>query len=249
MTSMMSVSSENVDRVGRRERFMKSNFDSLSGNPGSQSAIPAAIDQQTSAAMNNTISNQFREGGAHQRSAVTIARAQSLRDTDQNKRREELQKRIEDTRRKLQNIGYQSMLRGSQSISDLTSHLPDKHQASQHRSESVMSDYQTHINSKQYGEVSSRPSSTEPNSLDHNSSLRRACSLSDLNRPAVTKRLLPAPPVSGKKQSIGNKPQRYRAQPNLDVQSTSPEENVPSYMRSTSASAKKERPVSAASSL
>ncbi len=54
-------------------------------------------------------------------------------------------------------------------------------------------------------------------------------------------------PVSGKKQSIGNKPQRYRAQPNLDVQSTSPEENVPSYMRSTSASAKKERPVSAAS--
>ena len=34
MTSMMSVSSENVDRVGRRERFMKSNFDSLSGNPG-----------------------------------------------------------------------------------------------------------------------------------------------------------------------------------------------------------------------
>ena len=44
------------------------------------------------------------------------------------------------------------------------------------------------------GEVSSRPSSTEPNSLDHNSSLRRACSLSDLNRPAVTKRLLPAPP-------------------------------------------------------
>ena len=53
--------------------------------------------------------------------------------------------------------------------------------------------------------------------------------------------------VSGKKQSIGNKPQRYRAQPNLDVQSTSPEENVPSYMRSTSASAKKERPVSAAS--
>ena len=43
-------------------------------------------------------------------------------------------------------------------------------------------------------EVSSRPSSTEPHSMDNNSSLRRACSLSDLNRPAVTKRLLPAPP-------------------------------------------------------
>ena len=43
-------------------------------------------------------------------------------------------------------------------------------------------------------EASSRPSSTEPHSMDNNSSLRRACSLSDLNRPAVTKRLLPAPP-------------------------------------------------------
>ena len=47
-------------------------------------------------------------------------------------------------------------------------------------------------------DTSSRPSSTEPHSLDNNSSLRRACSLSDLNRPAVTKRLLPAPPTSGK---------------------------------------------------
>ena len=76
-------------------------------------------------------------------------RAQSLRDTDQNKRREELQKRIEDTRRKLQNIGYQSMLRGSQSISDLTSHLPDKYkQQSASRPDSAMSDYHTHVTNR-----------------------------------------------------------------------------------------------------
>merc|ERR1712223_2111648 len=121
---MMSVSSENVDRVGRRERFMKSNFESLQSSNNEQVQQPNVIPS-------NSISNQFREAGsasALQRNAVTIARAQSLRDSDQNKRREELQKRIEDTRRKLQNIGYQSMLRGSQSISDLTSHLPDKHQ-------------------------------------------------------------------------------------------------------------------------
>ena len=82
MTSMLSVSSENVDRVGRRERFMKSNFESLQNGqnePGNQ---------------NNTISNQFREGSAMQRNAATIARAQSLRDSEQNRRREELQKRI-----------------------------------------------------------------------------------------------------------------------------------------------------------
>ena len=36
-------------------------------------------------------------------------------------------------------------------------------------------------------------------------------------------------------------------QPEVGLQSTSPEENVPSYMRSTSASTKKERPVSSAS--
>ena len=50
MTSMLSVSSENVDRVGRRERFMKNNFESLSG-----------ADQQQQQS-HNTISNQFREG-------------------------------------------------------------------------------------------------------------------------------------------------------------------------------------------
>ncbi len=132
MNSMMSVSSENVDRVGRRERFLKSNFESL-GQAGGDPNAPG-----------NTISNQFREGSAVQRNAATIARAQSMRDSDQNKRREELQKRIEDTRRKLQNIGYQSMLRGSQSISDLTSHLPERHQMmASSRPDSALSDYQT----------------------------------------------------------------------------------------------------------
>ena len=75
MTSMLSVSSENVDRVGRRERFMKSNFESLSGNgPAPGVGPPAPIEQQAPSAVNNSISNQFREGGALQRNAVTIAR-------------------------------------------------------------------------------------------------------------------------------------------------------------------------------
>merc|ERR550519_329403 len=101
------------------------------------------------------------------------------------------------------------MLRGSSSISDLTSHLPDKYQQSS-RPESTMSDYHTHVTNRTYGEVSSRPSSTEPQSMDNNSSLRRACSLSDLNRPAVTKRLLPAPPVSGKKNSSSGSPSKQQ---------------------------------------
>ncbi len=108
-----------MDLVGRRERFLKSNFESLSG----------AEDSSKKDNHNNSISNQFREGGvgpnALQRNAKTIARAQSFRDEEQNRRREELQRRIEETRRKLQNIGYRSTMKGSQSISDLST-LPPK---------------------------------------------------------------------------------------------------------------------------
>ena len=41
-----------------------------------------------------------------------------------------------------------------------------------------------------------RPRSTDP-SASAAGDLRRACSLSDLNRPAVTRRILPAPPTNG----------------------------------------------------
>ena len=43
-----------------------------------------------------------------------------------------------------------------------------------------------------------RPHSTEPNLGSDDPNLRRACSLSDLNRPAVTRRILPSPPTNGK---------------------------------------------------
>ena len=57
------LSMESVDQVGRRERFMQSNFESLSGG-----------DDGTNSAATNSISNAWREGGssAHQRNAGTI---------------------------------------------------------------------------------------------------------------------------------------------------------------------------------
>jgi hypothetical protein len=134
------------------------------------------------------------------------------------------------------------------------------------------------------GGVSERPHSTEPTATDP-SGLRRACSLSDLNRPNVTRRILPAPPtnVSGKKQRepprqqqhhqeqqqpqqpqqqtertlhgppilrpssrefSSNSLNRRTSRDNLNVVSPSSEDAslVPSYMKSTSASAKKEKP-------
>ncbi len=97
-------SSENVDLVGRRERFLKSNFESLSG--AEDAARGGGGPSSGADPHNNSISNQYRENGpnALQRNARTIARAQSFRDDEQNRRREELQRRIEETRKKLQNV-------------------------------------------------------------------------------------------------------------------------------------------------
>ena len=70
MIMFVFCSMESVDQVGRRERFMQSNFESLSG--GDDTSLPAS--------MSNSISNAWREGGAaagtsasaHQRNAETI---------------------------------------------------------------------------------------------------------------------------------------------------------------------------------
>ena len=65
---------ESVDQVGRRERFMQSNFESLSG--GDDVSLP------TMGSATNSISNAWREGGAgagqnsaHQRNAGTIGKS------------------------------------------------------------------------------------------------------------------------------------------------------------------------------
>ena len=61
---LFTFSMESVDQVGRRERFMQSNFESLSGGDDGSNSTTAT----------NSISNAWREGGssAHQRNAGTI---------------------------------------------------------------------------------------------------------------------------------------------------------------------------------
>ena len=88
-----------MDLVGRREKFMKSNFESLSG-------VDDLPSNNSNHQNNMSISNRYRESGssALQRNAATIARAQFFSDKEQNKRRELLQKRIEETRIKLQEV-------------------------------------------------------------------------------------------------------------------------------------------------
>lgn len=188
--SMHGVSMESVDQVGRRERFMQSNFESLSGGD----------DQSLTSTTTNSISNAWREGSAHQRNAGTIAAARQMRDAEQNRRREELQRRIEETRMKLQNIGYRSM-KGSQSINDLSS-FPEPGSGTNTLPRTTRADESSPSGTKRRPPGSSpKTSPEEPKTDAQGTSLRRACSLSDLNKPNVPRRILPAPPanVSGKK--------------------------------------------------
>jgi len=191
--SMLCVSMESVDQVGRRERFMQSNFESLSG--GDDQSLNSTTNSTT-----NSISNAWREGSAHQRNAGTIAAARQMRDAEQNRRREELQRRIEETRMKLQNIGYRSM-KGSQSINDLSSFPETGSGTSTLPRAARAEETSTPGAKKRIPGSSPKTSPEEPKTDAQGTSLRRACSLSDLNKPNVPRRILPAPPanVSGKK--------------------------------------------------
>merc|ERR1719397_182066 len=243
MASMLCVSMESVEQVGRRERFLQSTFESLSGGE----------ELSPKSANSNSISAQRRNAG-------TIAAARQTRDADQNRRREELQRRIEETRQKLQNIGYRSM-KGSQSINDLSSfpepsqqgntlprsrgkeqtavvvekrHQPSKRRIKPRRPvslhlEALQRSMTGHggggglsptdestggsgslrkeqkSSPKSLAEKTSPASSTStPSSSKDGTSLRRACSLSDLNKPAVPRRLLPAPPANGSGKKTGS---------------------------------------------
>ncbi|XP_042204549.1 mitogen-activated protein kinase-binding protein 1-like isoform X3 [Homarus americanus] len=99
--SMLSVSTESIDRVGRRENFLKTNYESLEG----EAARP-----EKEVKNKNSISYKFNARN---------------KDSHVSNKREELLKRIEETRKKLQSIGYKSNLRNSKSISDL-SNIPEK---------------------------------------------------------------------------------------------------------------------------
>jgi len=205
--SMLCVSMESVDQVGRRERFMQSNFESLSGGDDAS--------MTTSTNTTNSISGAWRETGgqaatnsAHQRNAGTIDAARRLRDAEQNRRREELQRRIEETRMKLQNIGYRT-LKGSQSINDLSS-FPESNPSNNGtlpRPSRVEDDAK--ITKKRDLKENSSPNTSvdevKTEGQGQGTSLKRAYSLSDINKPNVPRRILPAPPanVSGKKGGSG----------------------------------------------
>ncbi|XP_076663120.1 WD repeat domain 62 [Andrena cerasifolii] len=130
--SMLSeASSEGFDQLAKqsqREKYLKNAFESLSGaeEPTNRSPKTTSISSQFHGRLSggDTGNNKVRNA------AVVNATKQARGDADVVKKREELQRRIEETRRKLQSVGYKSSLRTSQSISDLSSHIPEKHHRS-----------------------------------------------------------------------------------------------------------------------
>nr|XP_034187108.1 mitogen-activated protein kinase-binding protein 1 isoform X6 [Osmia lignaria] len=190
--SMLSeASSEGFDQLAKqshREKYLKNAFESLSGaeEPTNRIAKTTSISSQfhgrLSGGGDNATNNKVRNA------AVVNATKQARGDADVVKKREELQRRIEETRRKLQSVGYKSSLKSSQSISDLSSHIPEKH----HRPNRLST----------VGSSGGRISSKVFDSEEEGGGMRRACSLSDLSI-SPPNRLLHGPiQVSGK---VGNK--------------------------------------------
>ncbi|XP_076302647.1 uncharacterized protein LOC143220986 [Lasioglossum baleicum] len=145
--SMLSeASSEGFDQLAKqshREKYLKNAFESLSGaeEPTNRNVKTTSISSQfhgrLSGGGDNGSSTKIRNA------AVVNATKQTRGDADTIKKREELQRRIEETRRKLQSVGYKSSLKTSQSISDLSSHIPEKHHRSNRLSTGNKSGLQT----------------------------------------------------------------------------------------------------------
>ncbi|XP_047542571.1 mitogen-activated protein kinase-binding protein 1 isoform X3 [Vanessa atalanta] len=142
----LSGSCESLERAGRQS-YIRSAFDSLSGNP----------DQDTP------------QSGTMSLSAQHLSRAPAPRDADAARRRDELQRRIRETRRQLESVAFRSNLKSSQSTTDL-SYIPEKDGSRRNRPVSMA----VPSNSRPYARNHLSPSEPEETGM------RRAISLSDL---------------------------------------------------------------------
>ncbi|XP_051175417.1 mitogen-activated protein kinase-binding protein 1 isoform X1 [Leptopilina boulardi] len=164
LSEASSVGFDQLVNQSHREKFLKNAFESLSGT-----------EEHSNRMKSTSISSQFHErtSGSGEKSNYNIsntvnASKQVKSNVDMARKREELQRRIEETRKKLQSVGHRSALKTSQSISDLSSHFTDKH-------------HRQNRNNTAVGTVGKRLSSKVVDSEDEDSGMRRACSLSDLS--------------------------------------------------------------------
>ncbi|CAH0699577.1 unnamed protein product [Spodoptera exigua] len=164
----LSGSCESLDTAGRREKYIKSAFDSLS----------AADMDATLTGGNTSLSSQHlsrgpaaaaRSGPAPSPAPRTPVKAL---DPEAARRREELNRRIHETRRQLETVAFRSNLKSSQSTTDL-SYIPEKDSTRRNRPVSMA----IPSNSKPYANRSHLSASDRE---EEGSGMRRAISLSDL---------------------------------------------------------------------
>ncbi|KAL3271989.1 hypothetical protein HHI36_022458 [Cryptolaemus montrouzieri] len=160
--SLFSVSSESLDQLATREKFFQTTFESMSG-----------AETELTPTNKTTISSKFLTRSSERNSDAINAVKQTKSDPETLKVRQELNKRIAETKKKLESVGHSTPLRYSQSIHDL-SHIPERDKW--HSSKQVYLD-------------ESSP----------DSSLRRSCSLSDLSMQKATTYKRKNEPISGKK--------------------------------------------------
>ena len=99
-----TCSSESLDRVGRRESYLKKNFDSL----GEQNDLDmTVVSAETEDALNksnlSSLTSKFLTKTNSNADMISAVKA-TQRDPEAVRKREELQRRIEETRRKLQSV-------------------------------------------------------------------------------------------------------------------------------------------------
>ncbi|CAH0713016.1 unnamed protein product, partial [Brenthis ino] len=130
----LSGSCESLER-SIRQSYIKSAFDSLSGNPDMDAPTPGT---------GNTTSLSAQH--LSQARAPAAPAAPAARDPDAARRREELQRRILETRRQLESVAFRSNLKSSQSTTDL-SYIPEKEGSRRNRPLSMA----VPSNSRNYG--------------------------------------------------------------------------------------------------
>ncbi|XP_041971032.1 mitogen-activated protein kinase-binding protein 1 isoform X2 [Aricia agestis] len=159
----LSGSCESIDTAGRREKYLKSAFDSLSG-----------VEESTLPGGQRSLSSQHMQ--------------QRVPDPEAARRREELQRRIRETRKQLESVAFRSNLKSSQSTTDL-SYIPEKDGSRRNRPVSMA----VPSNPRPYARSLAPPEPEE--------GMRRAISLSDLAKPVPAPRMnqgapKPAPPAT-----------------------------------------------------
>ncbi|XP_076306142.1 mitogen-activated protein kinase-binding protein 1-like isoform X3 [Tachypleus tridentatus] len=167
-----SVSTENLERLGKREKYMKSNYESLEKGPVDNLG-EKALDSDTGYMPRHSISAKFLARSQHTALVrPTSSETEKEKTVDHQKtdvkpnKREELTKALNEARKKLETLGWKGGLSTSKSMGDLRNASGN--------------------------ETTEKPK-TEPSTEN---SIRRTASISDLSTPSSAhRRLLPTAPT------------------------------------------------------